>query len=103
MKNLRKENMELRRSLEFLQNYMQELKSEVAQIKNMNKNNYSQSAFDGAVERIRIFEASKFSSQIYSNYLSSETWKLQADQFTEINKLVNMTNLVNILSVSDPT
>ena len=50
--------MELERSMEFLQNYVQELKSEVAQIKNMNKNNYSQSAFDGEIKRIRIFENS---------------------------------------------
>ena len=50
--------MKLKKSLEFLQNYMQELKTEVAQIKNMNKNNYSQSAFDGEVKRIRIFEDS---------------------------------------------
>ena len=55
MMDLLQENMELKRSLEFLQNYVQELKSEVAQIENMNKNNYSQGAFDGEVERIRIF------------------------------------------------
>ena len=55
MKDLRQENMELTRSLEFLHNYVQELKNEVAQIKkNMDKNNYSQSA----VECIRIFENS---------------------------------------------
>ena len=50
-KKLCKENMELKKSLEFL-HHMQELKTEVAQIKNMNKNNYSQSAFDGAVANI---------------------------------------------------
>ena len=37
MKDLRQENMELKRSLVFLQNYVQEFKSEVAQIKNMTK------------------------------------------------------------------
>ena len=56
-----------KRSLEFLQNHVQELKSEVAQIKNMDKNNYSQSAFDGAVERIRIFEDSSRRKNIKKN------------------------------------
>ena len=50
--------MSLKRSLESLQNDVQELKGEVAQIKNMNKNNYFQSTFDGAFERISIFEDS---------------------------------------------
>ena len=44
--------MELKKSMEFLQNQTQELKTEMAQIKNMNKNIYSQSAFDGAVANI---------------------------------------------------
>ena len=50
--------MELKkRSLEFSQkDFSQELKSEVAQIKNMSKNNYSQNAFDGVVERICILQ-----------------------------------------------
>ena len=54
MKDLRQENVELKRSLEFSQNDVLELKSEVAQLKNLNKNNYSQSSFDSVVERIRI-------------------------------------------------
>ena len=73
MKDLRQEIMELTRSLEFLHNYVHvhELKSEVAQIKNINNNNYSQSAFDGAVERTRI--SGWFSSQKCSHYCSRET------------------------------
>ena len=42
--------------MEVLHNYAQELKSEVAPKKKIRNNNYSQSAFDGAVERIRILE-----------------------------------------------
>ena len=45
--------MELMRSLEVLHNYVHEIKSELVQKKkNMNNNKYSQSAFDGAVERM---------------------------------------------------
>ena len=42
MKDLRQENVELKRSLEFSQNDVQELKSEVAQLKNVNKNNFAE-------------------------------------------------------------
>ena len=51
---------------------MQELKSEMAQIKNMNENNYSQTAFDGTEERIRILEDVS-SCKKYLHYWSSET------------------------------
>ena len=91
MKDLRKENMELKRSLEFLQNYVQEVKSEVAQIKNMNKNNYSHSAFDGAIERIRIFEDSSRRKYIRITCLAKHENSKQI--YTERNKLVSMTNL----------
>ena len=57
----------------------------------MNKNNYSQSAFDGAVEPIRIFEDSSRSKYIRITYLAKQENSRQIH--TERNMLVNMTNL----------
>ena len=63
----------------------------MAQIKNMNKNNYSQSAFDGEVERIRISKDSSRRKNIRITWIAKHENSKQIH--TERNKLVNMTNL----------
>ena len=80
------------RSLEILHNYVQELKREVAQIKkNMNKNNYSQSVFDGAEERICILEDGSRRKNIRITGLAKHENSEQTN--TESNTLFNMINL----------
>ena len=57
----------------------------------MNNNNYSQSAFDGAVERIRILEDGSHRKNI--RIIGLEKHENSEQTHTERNKLVNMTNL----------
>ena len=83
--------MELTRSLEVLPNYVQELKSEVAHKNYMNNKYFSQSAFDGAVERIRILEEGSRRKNICITGLPK--YENFEQIHTERNKLVNMTNL----------
>ena len=57
VKDLREENLELRKSLEFTQNEMEKVKSELVQLKQDNGNNsFSQNLFDNVSDRVRALE-----------------------------------------------